>query len=169
MLAAGGCGQVVGSIAPLPLSISTRSLPGGLAGVFYSQTLEANGGSPPYVWSLSSGVLPDGLVLNGPSGVISGTLTLRGEFSFTLEVGDSAGQTASSGFAISILTPTTPNFKVAFIGDQGLGANAKAVLQLIANESAVMVIHSGDFAYTDKPDAWVQVGPTFRSNSCCSS
>jgi hypothetical protein len=53
-----------------------------------------------------------------------------------------------------ILTPTISNLKVAFIGDQELGVDAKAVLQLIANESAHMVIHSGDFDYSDDPDAW---------------
>ena len=51
---------------------------------------------------------------------------------------------------------TAPNLKVAFIGDQGLGADARAVLQLIANENAHMVIHSGDFDYADDPDAWDQ-------------
>ena len=44
--------------------------------------------------------------------------------------------------------------KVAFIGDQGLGKNAEAVLQLIKDEKADMVIHSGDFDYEDDPDAW---------------
>ncbi len=54
------------------------------------------------------------------------------------------------------LTSTTPNFKVAFIGDQGLGENATSVLQLIKNEGANMVLHQGDFDYQDNPDAWDQ-------------
>ena len=36
-------------------------------------------------------------------------------------------------------SPMPPNFKVAFIGDQGLGANSVAVLQLIRDEGADMV------------------------------
>ncbi|MCB0194953.1 MAG: metallophosphoesterase [Anaerolineae bacterium] len=59
-----------------------------------------------------------------------------------------------------------PDFTVAFIGDQGLGANAKAVLDLIQSEGAAMVLHQGDFDYVDNPDAWDQqindsLGATF--------
>ena len=42
---------------------------------------------------------------------------------------------------------TSPNFKVAFIADTGTGPNAEAVLNLIKNEGADMVIHSGDLGY----------------------
>jgi hypothetical protein len=59
-----------------------------------------------------------------------------------------------------------PDLMVAFIGDQGRGANARAVLQLIKAEGADLVLHSGDFDYTDDPDAWDQqitdvLGPSY--------
>ncbi len=59
-----------------------------------------------------------------------------------------------------------PNFTIAFIGDQGLGSKAEAVLQLIKDEGTDLVIHAGDFDYDDNPDAWDQqinniLGPTF--------
>jgi len=44
--------------------------------------------------------------------------------------------------------------KVAFIGDQDLNSNSKAVLNLIKNEGTDFVIHSGDFDYADNPAAW---------------
>jgi predicted phosphodiesterase len=44
--------------------------------------------------------------------------------------------------------------KIAFIGDQGRGAGALAVLQLIASEGADAVVHSGDFDYNDDPARW---------------
>jgi hypothetical protein len=44
--------------------------------------------------------------------------------------------------------------KIAFIGDQGAGAGAVAVLQLIAAEGAQAVVHAGDFDYGDDPAAW---------------
>jgi hypothetical protein len=46
------------------------------------------------------------------------------------------------------------NFTVAFIGDQGLGPNAEAVLNLIKNEGANAVLHQGDFDYVDNPAGW---------------
>ncbi len=46
-------------------------------------------------------------------------------------------------------TATTPNFKVAFLGDQGLNADAVAVLQLVQSEGADMVLHQGDFGYNE--------------------
>lgn len=49
---------------------------------------------------------------------------------------------------------TAPNLKVAFIGDQGNNADSIAVLNLIKNEGAHMVIHGGDFDYGDDPTAW---------------
>ncbi len=46
---------------------------------------------------------------------------------------------------------TDPNLKIAFIGDQGLGSNAEKVLQLVKNEGAQAVIHTGDFEYKNDP------------------
>jgi predicted phosphodiesterase len=46
------------------------------------------------------------------------------------------------------------NFKVAFIGDQGLNVNSVAVLNLIKNEGAQVVMHQGDFGYSSDTAAW---------------
>jgi len=59
-----------------------------------------------------------------------------------------------------------PVFKIAFIGDQDTTSGAKAVLELIRNENANMVLHQGDFDYQDDPDIWVKqiddiLGPAF--------
>jgi myo-inositol-hexaphosphate 3-phosphohydrolase len=50
--------------------------------------------------------------------------------------------------------PTPIDFTVAFIADQGGGDSAAAVLQLILDEGAQAVVHSGDFDYSDDPAAW---------------
>ena len=58
---------------------------------------------------------------------------------------------------ITLLPPlqsTPPNFKVAFVGDQGVNSNAEAVLQLIKSEGADMVLHQGDLVYGSTPSAW---------------
>jgi hypothetical protein len=47
-----------------------------------------------------------------------------------------------------------PGLTVAFLGDQGLGSGAQAVLALIEDEGADAVLHAGDFDYADDPAAW---------------
>ena len=48
---------------------------------------------------------------------------------------------------IEKLIHTDANFRVAFIGDQGLNSNSIAVLNLIKDEGAQMVLHQGDLDY----------------------
>ncbi|HWR53098.1 MAG TPA: Ig domain-containing protein [Bryobacteraceae bacterium] len=93
------------------LRITTTSLPGGAAGAGYSVRLEGAGGTPPYAWSIASGSLPAGLVLDG-SGTISGTPETPGNRTFTVELKDAAGRTANAVFTIGIsatLSITSPS------------------------------------------------------------
>jgi len=55
---------------------------------------------------------------------------------------------------VSGLVATDANLKVAFIGDSGYGANFEAVLNLVKNEGAQIVLHQGDFDYSDDPDGF---------------
>jgi hypothetical protein len=92
----------VGSPAPAPVSIApTSNLPSGTVGVAYQGFIFANGGSGGYTFSLGSGSLPNGLSLSS-SGMVSGTPTTPGQFSFTVVVTDSSGATAPGGFRITI-------------------------------------------------------------------
>lgn len=95
--------------------VTTSSLPGGLVGTPYSQTLAATGGIPPYTWSLpANGVLPPGLTLS-PAGVISGTPTTLGNYKFNVQVADSEvpparGTSASLSINIQgnlVISPTS--------------------------------------------------------------
>src|SRR3990172_6090679 len=85
-----------------PLSITTSSLPNGNRGTAYSQTLAATGGNTPYTWSIASGSLPGGLKLNTTTGVISGTPTKAGTFSFTAQVKDANATTATKALSIIV-------------------------------------------------------------------
>ena len=71
-------------------------------GTAYSQTLHAGGGTPNYTWSVTSGSLPAGLTLAAGSGVISGTPTASGTYSFTITVGDSGNPVQTKSVATSI-------------------------------------------------------------------
>jgi len=85
---------------PGPLVFVTQSIPGGTVGVFYSQSLQGSGGTPPYTFSVFSGVLPAGLSLSG--NVIQGTPTTSGTFNFQIRLRDSAGQEAFRSFSVVI-------------------------------------------------------------------
>ena len=54
-------------------------------------------------------------------------------------------------------TAPTPDFKVAFIGDQSISRAARDVLQLIQAEGADMVLHQGDLAYDSNISGWDQM------------
>jgi len=80
---------------------SPPTLPPGAVGTFYSQSLSALGGTPPYSWSLVSGALPSGLSPSA-SGQISGTPTSVGTLSFTMKVVDAASSSATQTFSLNI-------------------------------------------------------------------
>ena len=76
--------------APLsdPVRIATLSLPDARRNKNYRQPLTGTGGVQPYLWGLSTGVLPPGLSLNGSTGLITGRPTTAGTWSFVARVSD---------------------------------------------------------------------------------
>ncbi|MBQ3447365.1 MAG: putative Ig domain-containing protein, partial [Synergistaceae bacterium] len=99
-------------------TISTSSVSAGTAGSSYTYTLTASG-STPIIWSLVSGSLPSGLRLSS-SGVISGTPTTTGTFTFVVQARNTAGSVtqsltltvnaaSSSAVAPSISTSSLPD------------------------------------------------------------
>jgi len=71
-----------------PLAVVDEALPPLDAGVEFHILLHASGGAPPYVWSVASGDLPEGITLT-PEGLLAGRPTKPGAFAFTLRVEDS--------------------------------------------------------------------------------
>ena len=87
---------------PAPLQITTGgTLPAANWNTPYLQTLTAQGGTPPYSWTmLSGGTLLPGLTL-ASNGTLSGTTSASGGCSFTAKVTDVLGQTAQQAFTIA--------------------------------------------------------------------
>jgi len=52
------------------------------------------------------------------------------------------------------LIQSDTDLRVAFIGDQGNAIQSIAVLNLIKDEGAHIVLHQGDFDYDDNPEVW---------------
>ncbi len=89
------------------LTVSPASLPSGVAGTAYSQTLSASGGNSPYSFAVTSGTLPAGITLTGDT--LAGTPTVAGSFSFTVTATDSTTGTAATGsrpYTLIIAAPT---------------------------------------------------------------
>ena len=62
----------------------------------------AFGGTAPYTYTISAGALPGGLTLNTATGVISGTATTAGSFSYSLKGTDATSAIATRGYSMTI-------------------------------------------------------------------
>jgi hypothetical protein len=83
------------------LEISKTSLPKVRIQSPYQASLSATGGTTPYSWSLSSGLLPAGLSLSS-TGTISGIATTAGSRSFEVTVTDANAIATTGNFTISV-------------------------------------------------------------------
>ncbi len=75
------------------IAVNPATLPNGTAGTVYTAALSAIGGNGSYAFSISSGGLPAGLVLNAATGNISGTPTTAATSIFTVTATDGLGAT----------------------------------------------------------------------------
>jgi FG-GAP-like repeat/Putative Ig domain len=97
------------------LQIPFQSLASGTVGTAYSQTIQLAGGTAPFQWSVYDGpidtgwrvggAVPDGLTLNGSTGVVSGTPTGGGTWYFEATVTDATGAIAVNGFLSVQINP----------------------------------------------------------------
>ena len=90
-----------------PLTLAGGPQPIGEVGIPYTTSLVAAGGVTPYSWSILSGSLPAGLSISPTTGIISGTPTVQGTSTFTVQVQDSTTATASAQVSITVVSPLT--------------------------------------------------------------
>jgi predicted outer membrane repeat protein len=90
------------------LAITSSPSPGGLPsaqdGVLYSQQFSASNGTAPYTYTYS-GSLPSGISLS-TSGMLSGTPTSTGSYSFNLTITDSNKIVGILGYTLPVSAPT---------------------------------------------------------------
>jgi len=87
---------------------SYRTLPSATQNAAYQGTLTAQGGAPPYTWTLASGSLPSGLSLSS-SGTITGSLAstvTTGNYSFTATATDSNLSASSATLTLPVFAAT---------------------------------------------------------------
>ena len=77
---------------------------GSQANAWYDSVLNAQGGYPPYKFSLSSGSLPAGLILDPSTGALSGTPSTptNGGLNFVVQITDSSGNSFNKNCSLSV-------------------------------------------------------------------
>jgi hypothetical protein len=98
------CGVLVCPI----ITVNPATLPNGSIGTPYNQTVSGSGGTAPYTFSVSSGALPGGLLLNSATGAITGTPIVAGTFTFTITATDVNGCTGRRLYTVTIASPGCP-------------------------------------------------------------
>jgi len=98
------CGAVVCPV----ITVNPPTLPNGTVGTAYNQVVSASGGTSPYTFSVSSGALPTGLILNAATGAITGSPTTAATFTFTITATDAGGCSGSRPYTITIANPGCP-------------------------------------------------------------
>lgn len=139
-------------IVATKLVLPAPALSRAIQGKPYSATLQALGGTAPYTWS--SGPLPAGLSLDPATGVIAGTPTATGTFSFPVTVIDKPGATQT---ATASLTVEPPPVAQVLVTDSG--SDTVAVMSTVTdNLIATVTVGNAPTSVAVTPDgtsAWV--------------
>lgn len=104
----------------MALAITCNNPPSAIVGASYSHFFPATGGTAPYSFAITAGVLPTGLTLNAATGEVSGIPTASGTFSFTVEVEDSSGGGTITGWTSEIAAEDNAWRGIAWSPEQGL-------------------------------------------------
>lgn len=97
------------AVATSAPAITSGAPASGNVGTAYSHQFTASG-TGPIQWSVATGTLPAGLVLNSSSGVLSGTPTATGTFGFTLQASNGLAPNATQNVSIAVAAAAGPVF-----------------------------------------------------------
>lgn len=123
--------------------ISTASLANGTIGTAYSQTLAADG-TAPITWKIISSNLPDSIVLDADTGVISGTWAKTGTFTFTVKAANTAGYSTKQ-FSVTVYDkPAIPTITTASLSSGIIGTDYSQTLMTDSTTPVTWEIISGN-------------------------
>ncbi len=101
------------------VTFGSDTLPPGMAGAAYDQTITASGGTAPYAYTIAAGILPSGLALTS-GGLLLGTPIVSGIFYFVVTATDVANCAGSQEYWLGINCPTITlaptSFPIGVIG-----------------------------------------------------
>jgi hypothetical protein len=112
------------------INLSPPSLPAATPGIPYSQTITADNGTAPYTYTVTFGSPPPPMVLNPGTGVLSGTPTTPGSYTFTVTATDNNTCAGSKIYtvlvnclAITLSPPTLPDGTQLHVYNQTITAS----------------------------------------------
>lgn len=121
------------TIAAATVAITPASLPGGVMGTAYSQSLSSSGGIAPYSYAITSGVLPTGITFSS-AGMFSGTPAASGSYTSVVRSTDAAGYNSTQSYTI-VIADAVP----VAVDDSATTLSQQAVIiPVTANDSGVI-------------------------------
>jgi hypothetical protein len=108
---------------PAAPTITTSSLPAGVEGNSYSQSVQVSGGLNPFTFTISAGALPAGLNISS-AGVISGIPSGPfGTANFTVKVADASNptQSATQNLSLAVNLPAPPKITTTSLPNGAVG------------------------------------------------
>ena len=88
-----------------PITVNPATLPNGVIGTAYNQTITATGGTAPYTYAVTNGSLPTSLNL-ATNGALTGTPSQTGNFTFTVTATDTNTCTGNRSYTVGITSVT---------------------------------------------------------------
>ena len=153
LLGCPGSGGGGGGGSTPAFAVSTTAADFGVVGNAYTSTLAATGGTAPFTWTLFGGVLPNGLSLNGATGVVTGTPTAAGDSTVVFNVTDSTGRVAT-GSVLFAVHPRTDRISVDSNSAAGNGgsispsaSNTGALIAFVSSATNLVTGVSGQQVY----------------------
>jgi hypothetical protein len=144
-----------------PVSIETANLAAAMVSAPYAVALNASGGHGAYKWSMASGVLPSGLVLD-VNGVISGLPLSAGQATFIVTAADAidAGLQATRVFTLTVAPPPNvpPTASLATPGNIPQVGEPVTLMATVADVDGIVT--RVDF-YANNQLLGSSAGPTF--------
>jgi len=93
---------LVSQTGPLSFDFTTKSLASGAIDKPYQAIVQVAGGTPPFLFRVTQGKLPPGIVLQQDTGTLSGTPNAAGTYTFRVSVAEGTGKTITREFTIEI-------------------------------------------------------------------
>ncbi len=125
------------------ITVGPASLPNGVVGEPYSQTVTASGGATPYGFAVSAGSLPTGLSLDSTTGALTGNLTGAGSFTFTITATDANGCAGATAYSVVVTSCPTITVSPASLSSGTAGVAYSQTFTQTNGQGAITWSESG--------------------------